>query len=1195
MERPKRSTKKHRQVTSKKTAYRMITSLVIVFTMLLGGPAWASPITPQAPGVTPIAPDSGSADDTTGIMSTDISFGPFDFGAGVPDAPSRGQASVIKFASAEANYLGGIALDAAGKVWTWGYNAYGQLGTGRSVGDYAGGMQRLAYFVDNNINIVDIEGGYHTSFAVDDRGIVYAWGNGTQGEMGNGVTTASNTTPKIVTSLSGIKVVRVVCSTEWECAAFAIDDQGNVYAWGSGLYHRIPGMTSAVNNTAKRVSQFDSIAVVDLSIGESHGLALDSSGQVWSWGSNSNGQLGQGNTSYSNNPIKIAAFSGQVVTGISAEYHTSMAVTTDGRAYVWGTRYTATSSKLTSYVSPASPSDDPIYYSPSGKSNNVTTPTLIGFDLSSSQYNTTAPAAVSVTAGRYVNYLIDVNGRTWYMGWNVNYGFGTDGRLFTTTNGGKHSVYVTNMTLLRHLGDGDTEGYQNDVKGPVFSGVSATGDFSSQFNSYRNHGQWSQMADGLHPTIYDKKYMETTPVPAGATSHAKVYPLDSQGRRLVYVVLRESTSPTRYSGNFYVASDSYTGDWIVDNRSSTSLPAGVTNVTSVPSVKLDERDWIGMVVDLDSFDYTGSQLNELPYMKQITTYQSASLFVDDAGNLFRTSLDGSGSIAWGWDYSVYERSTAGNNAARGLYNFYFYEIMYMRGAPTIGQTAVSFERTLSKIYLVEDQYGQTPTDRITIKASVPAAATSSQLNLTVTPKMTDLRYVFIPYNTSDPNFSTSEPSAAQFEAAWASGAYETGNLLNSSTNYTAGNYSFTIDIKDNGTVWVLSEDVAYTRTATQVKTYVADNFYTPVEIKHRGVGVVDGTSYARELYAPTSNNVDKIMLAVPPFFSDTSPYLGLPLDANGNVIANPSFGYDRVSLTAPARLTGNLTSWQLAGGQNNPKQLVLDNVSYLSYLAGVLQPYVHDFYYESTGTASISVAKTVVDTANVYGVAEPDGFASPSEQLRYTITVSNSGTVPAFDLEIRDSLIGLLPHISNSLSDTVTLSYSNGTVETTTLQQLSNGLTIGLLDFGESLQISFSVNLNSGFSTSLVTQLVNTVRVGKGSSFVTASATIQTRPLRNGIVHVTVNWISPGVGAPTSVNVRLYKDGVATDQVIAITSANNWVASFTQLETGHSYSIQAEGLPINYRVANPGLSGVVTLTEANPVGYLVMTINRIES
>jgi uncharacterized repeat protein (TIGR01451 family) len=521
--------------------------------------------------------------------------------------------------------------------------------------------------------------------------------------------------------------------------------------------------------------------------------------------------------------------------------------------------------------------------------------------------------------------------------------------------------------------------------------------------------------------------------------------------------------------------------------------------------------------------------------------------------------------------------------------------MYMRGAPTVGQTAVSFERTLSKIYLVEDQLGQTPTDRITIKAAVPPAATSSQLNLTVTPKMTDLRYVFIPYNTSDPNFSTSEPTAAQFEAAWASGAYETGNLLNSLTNYTAGSYSFTIDIKDNGIVWVLSEDVAYTRTTTQVKTYVADNFYTPVEVKHRGVGVVGGTTYARELYAPTTNNVDKIMLAMPPFFADTSPYLGLPLDANGNVIANPSFGYDRVSLTAPARLTGDLTMWQLVSGQDNPKQLVLDNASYLTYQAGVLQPYVYDFFYESTGSAVIGVDKTVADTANVYSVAEPDGYASPGEQLNYTITVSNSGTAPAFNIEIRDSLVGLLPHISNNMTDTVTLTYSNGTVETTTLQQLSNGLTIGLLDFGESLQISFSVTLKADLSTSAVTQLVNTVRVGKSGNYVTDTATIQTRPLRNGIVHVTVNWVSPGAGAPTSVNVRLYKNGVATDQVVTITAANGWVASFNQLETGNSYSIQAEGLPNNYRVAIPGPSGTVTLTEANPVGYLVMTINRIEA
>ncbi|MCL2046386.1 MAG: isopeptide-forming domain-containing fimbrial protein [Oscillospiraceae bacterium] len=913
----------------------------------------------------------------TGLLTNDVIVSA---GSYIPDAPTREQVSVIKFVDAKTNYLGGIALDAAGKVWTWGFNSHGMLGLGIGTGEYAGGMRRVPYFVDNNINIVQIEGGYHTNYALDDNGILYAWGKGNEGQMGNNTVTAVNLVPTVVTSLDGIFITKVFTTTEASSATYALAADGSIYAWGYSAGGRIPTSTAAYQRTAILQPGFDGIDVVDIALGYTHGLLLDSSGQVYAWGTNAYGQLGQGNTSTQANPVKVEFFSGMTVTSISAEFNSSMASTSDGNAYRWGTIYEATAaSSVRTYDGSAG---GPLSYNTAGRSRSANLPELIAFDLSSApSFYSSAPPVAFVTAGRYASYLTDVYGRVWYMGWNVNYGFATDGPLFTTTNGGKHSVYVSNATLLRTLGDGDTQGYMNNVVGPVFSGVTSTSDFLAQYNSYARFGQWSQMGDGLHPTIYDKKYMVTTD--SGLpTSHTYDYPLDALGRRLVYVIMRENGA---YSGNFYVAADSYSGPWS-HNITTANLPAGVTNETSIPVVKEDERAWIGLVVDIDNFDYTGSQLNELPYIANISTYQSAVLFIDNAGNLYKQSLDGSGSIAWGWDYGKYEIGTAGNNASRGLYNFYNYEITFMRGAPTVPASEISFSGPTTKIYLVEDANGNTPTDTVSVNITVPGAVTSTQLNLTVEPELTDLRYVFIPFDLNDSNFNRTEFNESAFNAAYSSGQYATGNLLGGQT-FKNGSFAFDVEIPNNGKLWILGSDIAYTRVQTYTGIYYADNFYTPIEAMHQGVEF-GGTG--REVYAPTDENVVKTS-ADPANVKPDSSYIGIPVDVDGNVISNPTFGYDVVSISSYDALPGNLgVFWGFHTPQEAVVNYQLNDASFLVYDNGALAPFVHDFFYDSLYIPPIEID-------DLEKTADPGLFTKNGDIINYAISFTMPDSLHGYE------------------------------------------------------------------------------------------------------------------------------------------------------------------------------------------------------
>ncbi|MBL8937582.1 MAG: carboxypeptidase regulatory-like domain-containing protein [Archangium sp.] len=75
--------------------------------------------------------------------------------------------------------------------------------------------------------------------------------------------------------------------------------------------------------------------VVDLEAGDSHALALDSAGLVWAWGTNTQGQLGNGTTTNASTPVQVLGLPSNVVK-LGAGGDTSVALTADGRLFAWG-------------------------------------------------------------------------------------------------------------------------------------------------------------------------------------------------------------------------------------------------------------------------------------------------------------------------------------------------------------------------------------------------------------------------------------------------------------------------------------------------------------------------------------------------------------------------------------------------------------------------------------------------------------------------------------------------------------------------------------------------------------------------------------------------------------------------------------------------------------------------------------------
>ncbi|MGO3732200.1 MAG: RCC1 domain-containing protein [Vagococcus sp.] len=925
------------------------------------------------------------------------------------DAPTVGTVSAIKFIDAETNYLAGLALDDQGYVWVWGYNKHGQLGAEdkndeKKFGSYAGGMIRQPYFVEENIKVVDIIAGYHTSYALDDQGIVYAWGRGLEGQMGNGTTKTDNPRPIIVSNLSDKKIVKVATSVEAATRTYALDSDGKLYGWGYGSSNMIPGKTGGdyVSTPVELTSITDVTGPIkDIQIGSNHGIILNTSGDIFVWGSNANGVFGNGKITGDGAIQKVDWFAtrNKKIAKISANNGVNLVTTEDNEIYQWGAIYKAVTSK------------------------NISTPEKVPVDFKSADY---VPVAVTPVAGRYVNYFIDQFGRVWSWGLNVNYSFGTDGPLSHKLNTVKAEATLQPTTM----GDGDTQGLTSPYKAPVFKNMPKDGaHMGYAIGSYKRHGQWSSIGDGLHPTIYDKKYMETVGEPV-KNSHDYVFPIDKQGRRLVYTVREKSKG--LYDGEFLVATDEYKGTWLKEFKLAEPLPTGLTEETSSPKVKESEKSWINLSVDTDNFDYTGNNLKELPYMSKIHTYQSSTLFIDNAGNLYKTGLDGSGAVAWGWDYSIYEANTAGNKVADGLYNMYTYEIMFMRGAPRMIDGSVKIESPKKKHYMSKKE-----TDKVKLDLNLGTAYHDEQLNITVSPKLKEAKYIVMPYDNKDNRQGIDSPSLEDFNTAYqeaASKGYTTLDLAEKNgwkglTSEVGKDPVVLSDdsiiVSDNAVVWVLLQTDVYSATSTTVKSMKYDNFYTETLLKQQGINI---EHTEENTYVPLEKNVNKER-----HLDDKEDVLyGFPLDKQKQVIHKPTFGYDQVSVSripdSELKLADEDVNkiypdarfdffWKWSTPQRDKKVYTLNGVdkpnnSKTDLMASegeldVPDPvdkksgYIHSFYYGENPVSKYNLHFIAVDKDGT--IFSKDEFEMATEELLRKGKLETRRALPS--LKISDKLI----------------------------------------------------------------------------------------------------------------------------------------------------------------------------------------------
>ncbi len=168
--------------------------------------------------------------------------------------------------------------------------------------------------------------------ALNAQGTIFAWGDNTLGQLGEGCLGAYSATP-VQISVSGVTFQAVSAGFDH---ALALSADGKVYAWGNNENGQLGNDNYTVHTEPTLVSALQSERIVSISAGKRYSLALTEDGRVFAFGLNDKYQLGTDENSENPVPAAIAALSDAFITKIEAGESSAVAIDADGHAYVWG-------------------------------------------------------------------------------------------------------------------------------------------------------------------------------------------------------------------------------------------------------------------------------------------------------------------------------------------------------------------------------------------------------------------------------------------------------------------------------------------------------------------------------------------------------------------------------------------------------------------------------------------------------------------------------------------------------------------------------------------------------------------------------------------------------------------------------------------------------------------------------------------
>lgn len=213
------------------------------------------------------------------------------------------------------------ALRGDGTVWAWGNGANGELGDG-NLADSPAPVQ-----VSGLTGIVSIVAGADTAYALRSDGTVWAWGEGSSGQLGDGGT-ANSDVPVRVQLADHARQLASVCGS-----AYALTGGRRVFAWGDNTWGQVGDGSRADAVAPVLVRRVRDASTVVAGCVDAYAILRDS-GTVLAWGRGDQGEMGDGHTATRVLPVTVTGLSG--VKQVSVGYETAYAVLPDATVRAWG-------------------------------------------------------------------------------------------------------------------------------------------------------------------------------------------------------------------------------------------------------------------------------------------------------------------------------------------------------------------------------------------------------------------------------------------------------------------------------------------------------------------------------------------------------------------------------------------------------------------------------------------------------------------------------------------------------------------------------------------------------------------------------------------------------------------------------------------------------------------------------------------
>ncbi|GAM25816.1 hypothetical protein SAMD00019534_089910 [Acytostelium subglobosum LB1] len=207
-------------------------------------------------------------------------------------------ASAAKLITIDAGANRSAVIDSAGTLYTWGRGDHGRLGHGDTENVLA--PKRVDALYGHFITSVSLGGGH--TLALTKSGQLFTWGRGESGQLGHGSFQTQQMSPKQVQAMTD-QTVTYITAGGYHSIVQCVD--GSVYAWGMGDYGCLGiGNSDGGNiNLPHKITQLPKDdAIVVLSGGFQHNVALSKTGRVYSWGCGNGGRLGTLNEQHQFSP-----------------------------------------------------------------------------------------------------------------------------------------------------------------------------------------------------------------------------------------------------------------------------------------------------------------------------------------------------------------------------------------------------------------------------------------------------------------------------------------------------------------------------------------------------------------------------------------------------------------------------------------------------------------------------------------------------------------------------------------------------------------------------------------------------------------------------------------------------------------------------------------------------------------------------